>query len=349
VGVDEDERLGFGANLLRHMEVAPDAWRLRGDSVQEWWEREAPFVRFDLGTDEGANERDLGPLAGPFATVEPVRSPSAFAANFDTHFADGGEISVSRVVVRLHRPDGSFAGLLAMFVGGGLRSSLQTMLARGDQGMFERMAELTEPERRPAAVLFADLEASGVLSRHLSSKAYFRLIRDLTTAIDDAIVEAGGIVGKHAGDGVSAFFLAEQCGRGCEGEEDSHAAAAALQAAVAIRERAGEIATPGDPPRINVGLHWGATLVIGQVVTGGRLEVTALGDEVNEAARVQEVATGGRILATKDLIERLPADIAETFGFEPDAIQYEILAEMPGASDKARRDAGGLAICEIPA
>jgi len=27
--------------------------------------------------------------------------------------------------------------------------------------------------------------------------------------------------------------------------------------------------------RVNVGIHWGATLMVGQVATGGRLEVTA--------------------------------------------------------------------------
>ena len=46
-----------------------------------------------------------------------------------------------------------------------------------DRGMFERMARLTEPGRREAAVLFADIQSSGELSRHLSSAAYFRLVQ----------------------------------------------------------------------------------------------------------------------------------------------------------------------------
>ena len=55
-----------------------------------------------------------------------------------------------------------------------------------------------------AAVLFADLEASGVLSRHLSSRGYFELIRDLTDLIDSSVIARDGITGKHAGDGRSA-------------------------------------------------------------------------------------------------------------------------------------------------
>jgi hypothetical protein len=41
----------------------------------------------------------------------------------------------------------------------------------------------------------------------LASGAYFELIRELTTAIDAEVLKRQGIVGKHAGDGVTAFFL----------------------------------------------------------------------------------------------------------------------------------------------
>ena len=52
------------------------------------------------------------------------------------------------------------------------------------------------------------------------------------------------------------------------------------------------------------GLHWGTTLYIGQITTVGRTEVTALGDEVNECARIEACATGGRTLASKHLIDQ---------------------------------------------
>ena len=40
---------------------------------------------------------------------------------------------------------------------------------------------------------------------------------------------------------------------------------------------------PGDVV-LRFGLHWGSTLYVGNISTRGRTEVTALGDEVNEAA-----------------------------------------------------------------
>jgi hypothetical protein len=43
--------------------------------------------------------------------------------------------------------------------------------------------------------------------------------------------------------------------------------------------------------------HWGGALYLGQIVTGGRLEITALSDEVNECARIRQTAPNGSLLA----------------------------------------------------
>ena len=341
VGFHDDEQLSYGTIAMLRSAVAPEVWRLSERSQARFWRIDGPYMRDDLPDDREWIEAEFGPLANAFARLEAAEAPSAWAGKFSTSFPDGSRATVGRLLVRIHRRDGSFAGTIALYVGGGLRGSVQAMLSRGDDGMFERMAALPEPDRRPAAVLFADLEASGPLSRKLSTKAYFALIREMTTAIDSAVVENDGIVGKHVGDGVSAFFLAEQCG----GEQG--AAVAALRAAVAIQHEVGTLGPDGDRLPINVGVHWGATLVIGQVVTGGRLEVTALGDEVNEAARVQEVARGGTTLATKGVVERLPTEVAAELGIDPEKTAYQIIAELDHASEKARRDAGGLAVCEI--
>src|SRR5882757_34940 len=93
-----------------------------------------------------------------------------------------------------------------------LRPSLVALLGRGDAAMYERMARLTHPERRATAILFADLQASGELSRTLSTAAYFGLISELTARFDELVAEHGGIVGKHAGDGWTAFVLAQDVG-----------------------------------------------------------------------------------------------------------------------------------------
>jgi class 3 adenylate cyclase len=218
------------------------------------------------------------------------------------------------------------------------------MLALGDRRLFDRLLELVRPQRRSVAILFADLEGSSALSRTLSAAGYFVLIRRLTRDIEAQVVDRGGVVGKHVGDGVTAFFLVD-------GDDEAAAAAAALGAVSAIRDAAARVASAsglGEEGLVmRCGLHWGATVQVGRLVTAGRLEATAIGDEVNEAARIEACATGGRALASKALIERLSADDARALGIDPDALRYTMLGDLPSATEKARRDAPAIAVCEL--
>jgi class 3 adenylate cyclase len=208
--------------------------------------------------------------------------------------------------------------------------------------MYERMAAMREPHRCPTALLFCDIEASGALSRRLSSRAYFDVIRAVTTAIDSIVAEHDGIVGRHAGDGASAFFCARD-----RGGSESRACRDAIVAARAIREAASALRADGEPVRINCGIHWGATVVMGQVSAAGRLEITALGDEVNEAARIEAAAKGGVALASKNVIERLDPDDARSVGIDLDTVPYRTIASLEGAGEKAVRDAGTIPVTDV--
>ena len=85
----------------------------------------------------------------------------------------------------------------------GLRPTLVSLLARGDEAMYERMAHLVEPGRRQAAILFADLQDSGDLSRRLPTPRYFDLIR---TIVRDG--QAAGHFRREISDKIAAncFF-----------------------------------------------------------------------------------------------------------------------------------------------
>jgi class 3 adenylate cyclase len=108
-------------------------------------------------------------------------------------------------------------------------------------------------------------------------------VRRLVGAADRFIVDAGGIVGRHVGDGVVAFFPVEAF------DSESAAAKECIAAARAIRAALPHVAPRSDLGADDIvarfGLHWGATLFMGAITTSGRTEVTALGDEANEAAR----------------------------------------------------------------
>ena len=281
-----------------------------------------------------------------FEGMEPVAPPPFYTSKFEFVQKDLPPATIVEFCINLTDEDGELIGGVIMY-DPALPATVLNLVARGDEEMYGRMARLAEPGRRKAAVLFADLQSSAVLSRRLPSAAYFKLIRAITTAMDEVVVAERGIVGKHAGDGVTAFFLCDDLG------SDSAAVRAAIQAARRITEGAARSAKEvGEDTgliesadcTVNVGLHWGGALYMGQLVTGGRLEVTALGDRVNEAARIQESARDGEILASKSLLEHLTDDDAAGLGIDPDGVIYRTVAELDSASEKAMRDAGGIPV-----
>jgi class 3 adenylate cyclase len=257
----------------------------------------------------------------------------------------GGAITLPIVSVRLRDDSGRLAGTLLIMKPAASMATLASVITQSDPGHLDQMHQVARAARRPAAILFADLEGSTDLSRRLSTANYFALGRRLVRAADRCVIDAGGIVGRHVGDGVVAFFLAESLG------SESAAARACIETARALREAVAEVARRSglEPESVGLrfGLHWGSTLYVGSISTAGRNEVTALGDEVNEGARIEACAAGQRALASKAIVERLDAADAAAVGLDPDRITYTTLGDVATATEKARRDAPSIAICEI--
>jgi class 3 adenylate cyclase len=367
LAVDADARIQWVSDELRGFLRDPDDTELGiGASVTAafldptWTDVLTPESGLALYTDMAVFLSDAGLLRGDDLAELPEPIASAVAAPrpgppreiltgaFEYLPANQPSYVVQYLATLLRDSTGKAFGCIVL-TNVDQRPTLLSWLGRGDTAMYERMAKLVTPGRHSAAIIFADLEASGGLSRHLPTAAYFTLIRDLTSAFDAAVSEELGIVGKHAGDGWTAFVLTDDVGG------PSAAARAALTVVRRLIAEAGKIAAalsetlPSEVTlRVNAGLHWGGGVYLGQLVPAGRLEVTALGDEVNECARIEQTARNGTLLASKQLIELLsPADAA-SLGLDPSRIGYESLGSLDTASDKARRDAGGLAVAVIP-
>ena len=276
----------------------------------------------------------------------PVTRPDAITYRFrGVYTGAGAGVDIPVTNLRLRDDTGRPLGWAAINKPAVGMAALTRMAAMGDLRHFERMQKVAKAGRRPAAILFADLESSSPLARRLSTASYFTLGRRMTGAADKCVIDAGGLVGRHVGDGVAAFFLAETTG------SESAAARACIEGARNLRGAMSEVATRSElvPEDLvmRFGLHWGATLYVGQIATSGRTEVTALGDEVNEGARIEACANGGLALASKELLERLAPDDAAALGLSPDRITYTPLADLPTATEKARRDAPAIAVCEV--
>jgi class 3 adenylate cyclase len=257
----------------------------------------------------------------------------------------GAGVEILTTLVRVRDDAGNVVGTALISKPAVGMATLARITAMGDQRHFERLELVARPERRPSAVLFADLESSSPLARRLSTASYFALVRRMARAADQSVVDAGGLVGSHAGDGVVAFFLTETCG------SESAAARACIAASRNLRLEIADVAERSDlkPEELvlRFGLHWGSNLYVGQIATSGRTEVTALGDQVNETARIEACASGGRALASKDLIERLDRGDAAALDVDPDQVTYTALADLSTATEKARRDAPAISVCEV--
>jgi len=362
VFMTDDLRLTFGAQL----ELAPFplgvhyfgpeslstnlAYRAGANSVELFREVLVNLGPWVLADTPGGRE-ELRELVDPALRdivdgLEAAGGPAATASfvGRGTHLR-GQVVDVPFVAMRIRDEAGELVGTALINKPAPGMNVLAALAAGGDMRHLQRMQEVAKPARRPAAILFADLEASSPLARRLSTASYFTLGRRLTRAADQCVVDAGGLVGRHVGDGIVAFFLAESAG------SESAAAAACIEAARALRDATAEVAArselAADELTLRFGLHWGSTLYVGQILTSGRAEVTALGDEVNEGARIEACATGGRALASKALIERLNPVHAAALDLDPDRITYTALADLATATEKARRDAPAIAVCEV--
>jgi len=355
----DDVRLSFGALVeLASFKIgtrllgpewvrASEEWRMGSNSV----EINRVFLRGVGGlmlTDTPGGRDELRELVHPALSdiVDELTPTEGTMLSFTTKgFGIAGAGDVPVIAFRIRDTDGRLAGTALVSKPAAGMAMLATMTFTADLGHVARMGLVAKAGRRPAAILFADLEGSSPLSRRLSTASYFALGRRLVRAADQCVVDAGGLVGRHVGDGVGAFFLAETAG------SESAAAQSCIAAARALREAVAGVAARSDLEAEDVvlrfGLHWGSNLYVGNISTAGRSEVNALGDQVNEAARIEACAGGGLALASKDLIERLEPDAAAAVGLDPDRITYAALGDLATATEKVRRDAPAIAVCEI--
>jgi class 3 adenylate cyclase len=346
LGSPPEEQLGYGLHVLEALRR--DAWRriATPESQSRLWGDLGPaFLNHALA--RGITLDDVPTVLRPLLDeTEPKLFTKPLATSIDYREpGSDSEVPVMRVNVLaapLRQDAGAFSGILILGYMS-VRPGLVALLARGDEDMYERMAKLVEPASREAAILFCDLEGSTELARTLPTGEYFRLIRSLWTEIDGLVARHEGIVGKHAGDGASAYFLVEDLGSA------SKAASAAVRTARGIHERSEEIF--GDALDssclMRVGTHWGSSVYIGQLVPGGRLDVTALGDAVNECARIQESAHPHETLASKALIEHLSSDDAASLGIDPEKVRYRPLLEVGDLADKAVQVAGTIPVTTL--
>jgi adenylate cyclase len=169
---------------------------------------------------------------------------------------------------------------------------------------------------REVAVLFADLRAFTRMAEGRLPYDVVFVLNQYFKAMGDAIERQGGHIDKFIGDGIMALFgLEREAGQACH-----QALAGARAMSGALDQLNHRLANDlREPLRIGIGLHVGP-VILGQMGYGRATTLTAIGDTVNVASRLEaltkEVAV--ELVVSSRLAEAAGIDLG---GFEERRIE----------------------------
>jgi class 3 adenylate cyclase len=138
-------------------------------------------------------------------------------------------------------------------------------------------------QRRHITVLFADIQGFTSLSEKMAPEAVVEMLNTFFTQMVDLIFEHQGTLDKFLGDGLMAVFGAPL--------ELPQAASQAVACGVAMLQRLKEMKSAGRTPiqGIRLGINTGEA-IMGNIGSEKRMDFTIIGDVVNVASRLLELA-----------------------------------------------------------
>ena len=147
------------------------------------------------------------------------------------------------------------------------------------------------------AVLFADVRGSTALGERTSASDYAALLNRFYAVATDVLLRHDALIDKLIGDEAMALFIPGVAGPDYRRK--------AVEAAIGVLHGVGYGSSAGPWLTVGVGVNAGQAYVgnVGAAV----VDFTALGDPVNVAARLQETAGSGEIVAAADVHEQIDA------------------------------------------
>jgi len=152
------------------------------------------------------------------------------------------------------------------------------------------------------SVLVAQIQNSTKMRAELPADVYITLIRQILKSATLICRQHFGVSGRHPGDGVAYYFLKDA---------DSSYPMNAVVCALELRQMMKRISREWkmknehfDELLLNIGISEGHEY-IGAIPAAAAVEYISLGDSINAARRLSDLASSGAIWATKNLMNIL--------------------------------------------
>jgi adenylate cyclase len=148
------------------------------------------------------------------------------------------------------------------------------------------------------SMLFADVRGSTALSEQMSPMDFSRVINRFYVDSTNAILAEDGLVEKLAGDAVAAFW-----GAGFAGPDY-------VKRTINVAQNMSKMMARQQIP-VGIGIHAGVAYFGSMGAADGLIDIAAIGDEVNLAARLASKAAAGEIILSVQALEKAGIDDSE--------------------------------------
>jgi len=171
---------------------------------------------------------------------------------------------------------------LSRYVG----ESLVEKLISSKEGTFP------ENERKETTVLFADIRSFTTIAEGMAAEDVVSMLNEFFSTMVDIVFQNNGILDKFLGDQLMAVFgpIPYKNSAPYDAVKTAIEMQNATEDLMKVRSK-----QDNETFEIGIGINTGSSIV-GNVGSENRMDYTVIGDSVNVAARLQQMAKGGEII-----------------------------------------------------
>ncbi len=164
-----------------------------------------------------------------------------------------------------------------------------------EEALKGHRADRSTGQSREVTMLFADIRDYSKLTKDMDPTTTVRMLNDFFSVVTPIVVQHGGMVDKYVGDEIVALFTQSNP----TGSHELMAVEAALAMQEELKSFNIEWEATGRPTiQVGIGIHTGE-VVLGQIGSYDRKDYTAIGANMNFAARLMSVAKSKEIIISE--------------------------------------------------